>query len=99
MLIQGNTVVMTVEELKQDREAIVLSTLENAKNLLLNDKPERRTLTIEGVMRLLNKSRTYIQKARNRKKNPLPMIGAPPLIEEDVAWDWYKNHSGEYQPE
>jgi hypothetical protein len=99
MVIQGETVIMTKAELQQEREAVVTTTLDKVKDILLQDKPVRKTLSIKGVMALFNKQRTYIDCARKRKKNPLPMIGNPPIIEEDVAWEWYKNHSGEYQPE
>lgn len=98
MVKQGNTIIIiTVEELEQDREATVMKTLQKAKDLLLNEKPARNTLTIEGVMKLFKKERSTIQAYRRRKTNPLPMVGTPPIIEEDVAWEWYVKFSGEYQ--
>lgn len=99
MVVQGETVVMTLKELDLDREAVVLKTLEKVKANLIQSDSKGETLDIEGVMRKLKKGRSTIQAYRRRKVNPLPMKGNPPLILEKDAWDWYVNHSGDYQPQ
>lgn len=97
MVKQGDTIIMTVEELQLEREKVIITTIEKAQDLILNNKSFKHTLDTEGVANLFKCSRTTVDSYLKRKKNPLPMVGSPRRIEESEAWEWYKKHSGEYQ--
>jgi hypothetical protein len=100
MVKRADTIIMSTAELELERKAVVLETLKEVKVNLIPVTAPKRTLDIEGVMLLFKKkSRSTIQSYRNRKKNPLPMFGDPPIIEEDEALKWYREHSGDYQTE
>jgi hypothetical protein len=99
MVQAGDQIIMSIKERELEIEAVVLKTLEKVNSPITPIHKSIKTLTVEGVMNLFHKSRTTIDSYRRRKKNPLPMVGTPPLIEEEIAWEWYKNHSGDYQPE
>ena len=97
MVKQGDTIIMTVEELKIERESVIVTVIEKLK---LDKQPEElELLDYEALMNFFKCGRTTIDGYRKRKKNPLPMVGKPPRITKQDAWEWYKKHSGEYQAE
>jgi hypothetical protein len=99
-ITEGGPIIVTPQEREVEIKSIVLETIKQVQSTMIFNSPGRRTLDIEGVMLLFKKkSRSTIDAYRRRKKNPLPMFGNPPLIEEDIALEWYKKHSGEYQEE
>lgn len=95
MVKHDRTYFMSEAELNKDRQDMILKTLESVSGV--QGLRPLRLLDIEGVCKLLVKSRTTIDSYRKRKKNPLIMEGSPPLVEDWKVWEWYQKHSGDYQ--
>jgi hypothetical protein len=96
MVRQGDTLILTVAELQEDRQAMIDATI---KRLVDNKfiKQDIVRLRLKDIAAKYKIHYSTVQKWTERKKNPLVMTGHPKTAEESYVEEWYKYHSGEYQ--
>lgn len=86
MIQQGNTIVMTVEELNEERRQVVLQTIEEFKLNLKGRKMDK----IQARAHLNNMCKSTFSTLLNRVTNPIPShsIGATMFFWEKELDEW-----------